>query len=964
MKATNRVLIACCLLSCLILPACRQEQAAKTKAKTTVFRLFDLFQPEDLNGKVTPDNAGWKRVEWRAADMAKWTPPLNTETGTPRTATMTSPVGFRALNDLGEITTNQNQLSGEITGNAPALHFALKENRGGAESVKFIEVRMDVSGAKKVWLRSEGSNSIDDDAIVRWAGQSEPWNINADVADGKVQTYRFELKSDRGGGRGGGGPPPMGGGRGGGPPGPGATNPPAGAGAPPGPDGPGALDGGPGRRGGPGADPADGGRRGGPGGPGGGGRGGGPGAAPPGTGGSGGSSQRSADLRHFVLSFRDCKSAKFSIESVRLVSEKEEKLSEASGQQWAGLAEIFRATLAAKTTESIRVPLRELPERAYLDFAIGTKEDEPVRFKLAISPRDGAKESTPAVIFERTVTTPNRWQAVRVDLTGYAGKSVLLDFSLDGGKKGLWGYWGNPVVRSHLLAVSTPAANTVASDRRKPRGVILLVIDTLRKDHLNIYGYPRETTVHLKKFADEGVAFSQAISQGTMTKISMPSIVTSLYPMSHTVVGFDKGLPAAAKTIAEVFREEGYETLAYSSVGFTGKGNNMHQGYDELHESGSITDNDYRSKTSRPYVDRLIPWLQEHGDAPFFVFLHVFDPHSPFRPRPPYDTLFSAPGARDRLAELEADMRAKKIRTGMDSLPTKEEYLKTGNSPEELLKIYTDWYDGSIRGADAEIGRLLEALRDMGLEKDTLFVWATDHGEEFWEHGKLFHGQSVYGELNQVPMVFHWPNSPDIRKGVMVDKMVQNLDIMPTILDLVGITGPTNMQGRSLVPLLNGSGVPTWQERPAITQAMVGGEPGGGGGGGGPGGNKEKPHFGIIEHGLKLVRKEFDTNTVEELYEHPADSLDQTNIVKVERRASSLKGIGETLVAWKTKARAAQLPDDATTVQQLSSEELRRLRALGYVGGTTAPARPAVTNAPGITNADANATATKPDGAK
>ena len=80
-----------------------------------------------------------------------------------------------------------------------------------------------------------------------------------------------------------------------------------------------------------------------------------------------------------------------------------------------------------------------------------------------------------------------------------------------------------------------------------------------------------------------------------MTKISMPSIVTSLYPMSHTVLGFDKGLPAAAKTIAEVFREEGYATLAYSSVGFTGKGNNMHQGYDELHESGSVTDNDYRS---------------------------------------------------------------------------------------------------------------------------------------------------------------------------------------------------------------------------------------------------------------------------------------------------------------------------------------------------------------------------------
>ncbi len=963
MKANYKILIVCCLLSGLMLSACRQEQAAQTKTKTAVFRLFDLFQPEDLKGKVTPENAGWKRVEWRAAEMARWTPPLNTETGTARKATFATPIGFRALNDVGEITTNQNQLSGEITGNEPVLQFALRENRGGAESVKFIEVRMIVSGAKKVWLRPEGGNSIDDDEIVRWAGQSEPWNINADVADGKLQTYRFELQSNRGGNRGGGpggGAPPAGGARGGGAPGPGAALPPGGPGGPP------ALGGGPPGPDGPGG-PGVTGRRGGPGGPGGNARGGGPGGPPQGMGGFGGpgggaTGQRNTDLRHFVLTFRDCKSAKFSIESVRLVSEKEEKLSDASGQQWAGLAEIFRATLAAKTTESILVPLRELPQRAYLDFAIGTREDEPIHFKLAISPRDGGKESTPAVIFERTVTTPNRWQTARVDLSGYSGKSILLEFSLAGPKKGLWGYWGNPVVRSRLLAASTPGASTGASARHKPRGVILLVIDTLRKDHLNIYGYPRETTVHLRKFAEEGVAFSHAISQATMTKISVPSIVTSLYPMSHTVLGFDKGLPAAAKTIAEVFREEGYATVGYSSVGFTGKANNMHQGYDELHESGSVTDNEYRGKSSRPYVDRLIPWLQEHGDAPFFVFLHVFDPHSPFRPRPPYDTLFGAPGARDRLVELEADMRAKKIRTGMDSMPGKEEYLKTGNSPEELLKIYTDWYDGSIRGADAEIGRLLEALREMGLEKDTLFVWATDHGEEFWEHGKLFHGHSVYGELNQVPMVFHWPNSPDIRKGVMMDQMVQNLDIMPTILDLAGITGPTNMQGRSLVPLLNGNGVAAWQEQPAITHAMVGDEPGGGGGG--PGGNKEKPHFGIIEHGWKLVRKELDTNAVEELFEHPADSLDQTNVIKMESGASNLKAIGETLVAWKAKARAAQLPDDASTIQQLSSEELRRLRALGYLGGTTTPARPPVTNNAATTNADANVGATKPEGGK
>jgi arylsulfatase A-like enzyme len=628
------------------------------------------------------------------------------------------------------------------------------------------------------------------------------------------------------------------------------------------------------------------------------------------------------------------------------VSEREEKLKDASGQQWAGLGEIYRATLASKAPELIRIPVRELPKQAVLELAIGTTEDFPVKFKVSISNREVSKESVPAMVFERTVTIPNRWQRLRIDLGAYAGKSVNVELALAGEKRGLWGYWGTPVIRSHVGAPL--AASNSGPAKGKPRGVIFLVTDTLRQDHLNIYGYPRETLVHLKKFAEQGAAFRHAISQATMTKISIPSMVTSLYPLSHTVLGFDHGLPASAKTIAEVFREEGYSTIGFSSVPFTGKANNMHQGYDELHEVASISDNDYRSKTARHYVDRLIPWLEEHRDQPFFVFLHVFDPHSPFRPRPPYDTLWGASGSKDRLAELEADMRKKEIRTGMDNMPNKAEYLKTGNNPDELLKIYTDWYDGSIRGLDAEIGRLLEALREIGLDQDTLMVWAADHGEEFWEHGRLFHGQSVYGELNQVPLVFHWPNNPEIRKGVMIDQQVENLDIMPTILALAGLPGPTNMQGRSLVPLLNGSATTTWQERPAITQAMVGNLDGGPPGGD-RGTNTDKPHFGIIDHGWKLVRKEADTNAQQELFEHPADSLNLTNLLTSNGSVARVEALAKTLETWKTRARAAQLPSDETMTQQLSSEEVRRLRALGYLGGTTPP-KP-TTNAPAANTA-------------
>jgi arylsulfatase A-like enzyme len=831
------------LVGSLIWTGCQQKVPSKNQA--AVFRLFDLFQPEDLTGKVTPEDAGWKRLEWPAQHMAPWNPPPKTDDETLKPATTPMPaIGFRALSDLAELKIEQGRLTGAVTGPAPVLHFALKENRGGAESVKFIEVRMNVSGAKQVWLRPEAGASVDDSALVGWA-QANSWNPSVEVEENKLHIYRFKIPSNRG---------------------------PRGRGA--------------------------------------------------------------GDLRHFSIAFRECNSAKFSIESVRLVSEREERLKEPSGQQWAGLAEIYRATLAAKTPETIRIPVRELPERARLDFAIGTKEDVPVKFKVTISNRGNSKESSSAVVFERTVTIPNRWQTARIDLAAYTGKSVVVEFALEGERRGLLGYWGSPTIRSLNGSARSTSATNRPKTPRKPRGVIFLVVDTLRKDHLNIYGYPRETLVHLKKFAEDGVAFSHAISQGTMTKISIPSMVTSLYPLSHTVLKSDKALPASATTIAELFREEGYATVAYSSVPFTGKSNNMHQGYDELHEKGSIADSEYKSKTARHYVDRLITWLKEHRDEPFFVFLHVFDPHPPFRPPPPYDTLWGAPGSKDRLAELEADMRKNNVPMPM-GLPRKQDYLKTGNNPDELLKIYLDWYDGSIRGVDAEIGRLLEALKETGLDQDTLMVFSSDHGEEFWEHGRLYHGHSVYGELNQVPLVFRWPNNADLRKGAMIDKQIENIDIMPTILELAGIQGPTSMQGRSLVPLLNGSGIATWQERPALTQAMVVPDP--------PLGGRPQPHFGIIDHGWKLVSKEVDPKALQELYEHPIDSLNFTNVIKTEAAASHVKALTETLEAWKSRARTAQLPSDDTTMAQLSSEELRLLRALGYVGGGTS-ARPATSN--------------------
>ena len=218
----------------------------------------------------------------------------------------------------------------------------------------------------------------------------------------------------------------------------------------------------------------------------------------------------------------------------------------------------------------------QLPERPWLDLGIGTPEDGPVTFSVQVI--DG---SSTHLLLQRTLTTPHRWESVPLDLSEYAGREIALSLSLSAAEDGRLGFWGSPAVRSRHRQSAQATSGSEA-----PQGVILIVADTLRSDHLSLHGYGRETAPFLTKMASKGAFFKNSISQGTWTKVSVPSIMTSLYATSHRVLDFPDRLSATATTLAEVFREAGYATVAYSSILFTGKFTNLHQGYEELHESG------------------------------------------------------------------------------------------------------------------------------------------------------------------------------------------------------------------------------------------------------------------------------------------------------------------------------------------------------------------------------------------
>jgi len=476
----------------------------------------------------------------------------------------------------------------------------------------------------------------------------------------------------------------------------------------------------------------------------------------------------------------------------------------------------------------------------------------------------------------------------------------------------------------------------VAENKKVPQGVILIVADTLRRDHLNFYGYNRETAPFLARLAREGALFKDTVSQATWTKVSAPAIMTSLYPTAHGVKEFTDRLPAAANTIAEVFRNSGYATVSYSSVLFTGKFTNLHQGFEELHESNSVSDPE-SSKTAREYVDRLTRWLDVHKNVPFFAFLHVFDPHDPYEPYPPYNGLWADLGKKDEHLE-----HLKKVRKVIKDplmknfgMPNRQELTEAGINPDEYVRYDRDWYDGSIRALDAEIARLHERLRALGLSDKTLIVFTSDHGEEFLEHGNMFHGQSAYGELSQVPLFFHLPG---LVPATVVNETVESIDIMPTVLALAGLKEPGKLLGRSLVPAMSGrrqtdqmttgsSAVAhannNNQPRPAVTEKaptkMIGGPP-----------PRESGSVAVIWNGWKLIHNfERPQGSPEfELYKRTEDPLDQHDLA--DANPDQVKLMRPMIDAWRQRAEAARLPKDDSG-QNLSKEELQRLRSLGYI---------------------------------
>ena len=643
-------------------------------------------------------------------------------------------------------------------------------------------------------------------------------------------------------------------------------------------------------------------------------------------------------LRNILVQPTDAADATFAIESVRLIMRKEHLRSIASGPGWQGLDEIYRETIVSRAPERVALDLT-LPTNPWLELAVGTVEDHPVTFNVAI---DAGAGDTP--LWRRTVTLPRRWETQRIELAEYAGQQVTLALSLEGDEDGLVGFWGTPVVRNSGARV--PPVDDARSEARAaladggsttPQGVIVFLGDTLRSDHLDAWGHGRKTAPTLTALAAEGVRFADAISPATWTKVAVPSLLSSVYPASHGIVGMADRLSSSATTMAEAFRGAGYATFATSSVSFTGKLSNVHQGVEVLHERASINNGSLghsSAKTARTYVDRFLTWLDDHYDVPFFAFIHVFDPHDPFEPYPPYDLMWASPtGKEEHEARLEQvgeslgdDRRVGDgNRFGPERFPNREELEAAGVDPDVYAAHQLDWYDGSIRGMDAEIARLMEGLEQRGVAGDTLLAFVSDHGEEFLDHGWGWHGNTVYGEAINVPLMLRWPGV--LPAGVVVDATVESLSLMTTLLELSGIPVPETAQGQSLLPMVVSPNDPTafgWVERPAFSERKR------------IASRRERADYDVDQYsvvldGWKLVRNVDPPEGMPEfeLYDHADDPLDHNDVTA--DHPDVVERLTAELVGRLRYVEARKLPTDEDVSEGLSPAELRRLRSLGYI---------------------------------
>ncbi len=456
-----------------------------------------------------------------------------------------------------------------------------------------------------------------------------------------------------------------------------------------------------------------------------------------------------------------------------------------------------------------------------------------------------------------------------------------------------------------LALLALPAVLAAAAKPRRVNGpnILLITIDTLRADHLSCYGYPLRTSPNIDGLAEEGVRFQNAYSPIPLTGPAHIALMTSLYPQQHgaTINGMHMSTHPRPVTLAQILHRLGYRTAAFVSAwpvkkGITGLGRGFNVYNQKFTYHYKLVNS---ARDGKDVTDAGLRWLKKRGGKePFFLWVHYFDPHEPYDLRPEFANLSHTSGASKVQLAPGRDL-----------------------SSEDAQQVTA--YNSEIAYSDHYVGQVLRQIKAMGIREQTLIVLAADHGESLGENGYWGHGDKLFQGIVHIPLILSRPGT--LPQGLVVKQDVGLLDIMPTILDYVGIPGRLPIEGKSFRPAIDAAPKPpardpvyflTYSEPPLLpprwiswiwTWAKT----------------KMTPsNLGFASQNLKVVLQE-DKPQPQAFY------LDSTGNIENPTGnvgAGQLAEYGQRLSKWFQITNRGLKPES-----QLSEEDIEMLRSLGYI---------------------------------
>ena len=446
----------------------------------------------------------------------------------------------------------------------------------------------------------------------------------------------------------------------------------------------------------------------------------------------------------------------------------------------------------------------------------------------------------------------------------------------------------------------SPSAATTRVTAGNPLNVLLVTIDTLRADHLGAYGYKRRTSPRIDALASSAAVFERAYTFWPKTRGSFVMMMTGRLP---AVNGYSKTHPILVDfnpTLASVLKGAGYETTALVDNPNVAADLGYAKGFDRYRETWEELALNTEPARTQAITAEAVEFLRAKRTAPFLLWLHYVNPHAPYAPPPPYDTQFVDASARaGRKLPVVADFRG--------GIP--KQWAVEG---QDRLGYYVAQYDGEIAFVDQEVGKVLDALASSGQAARTMVVLTSDHGESLGEHDYYFdHGQDVHEPSMAIPLVVALPGG---KAGVRSGALASTLDLVPTVLDAVKVSYPSDLAGTSLIHEVKGAGA-------AGAPRLFGAN--------------ERNHTATWDARYRLIAVPEGESTKLFLFDRAADPGETKDVAR--SRPGEMREARRELELFQERsdrawARTRPLLEGKAGEPPMGENECENLRALGYVG--------------------------------